>query len=148
MTDVGNVNVTLGLNSEEFIKAFAEADDELKALEKRLKKSKQSFEEVTLAMAGAENPSKKLQNTYKKLKAELIQNQSAFDKFNNRLKKLDGGLTQSTDKVNKLNSAFGKIASTFTAGYLAKKVLDLGVAAVKTAGEFEQLAVSFEVLAK
>lgn len=147
MTDVGNVNVTLGLNSEEFIKAFAEADDELKALEKRLKKSKQSFEEVSLAMAGADNPSKKLQNTYKKLKAELIQNQSAFDKFNNRLKKLDGGLTQSTDKVNKLNSAFGKIASTFTAGYLAKKVLDLGVAAVKTAGEFEQLAVSFEVLA-
>ena len=147
MTDVGNVNVTLGLNSEEFIKSFAEADDELKALEKRLKKSKQSFEEVSLAMAGADNPSKKLQNTYKKLKAELIQNQSAFDKFNNRLKNLDGGLTQSTDKVNKLNSAFGKIASTFTAGYLAKKVLDLGVAAVKTAGEFEQLAVSFEVLA-
>lgn len=147
MTDVGNVNVTLGLNSEEFIKSFAEADDELKALEKRLKKSKQSFEEVSLAMAGADNPSKKLQNTYKKLKNELIQNQSAFDKFNNRLKKLDGGLTQSTDKVNKLNSAFGKIASTFTAGYLAKKVLDLGVAAVKTAGEFEQLAVSFEVLA-
>lgn len=147
MTDVGNVNVTLGLNSDEFIKSFAEADDELKALEKRLKKSKQSFEEVTLAMAGAENPSKELQNTYKKLKNELIQNQSAFDKFNNKLKKLDGGLVQNANKVDILNTAIGKLAKTFTAGYMVKKIVDLGVAAVKTAGEFEQLAVSFEVLA-
>lgn len=124
MTDVGNVNVTLGLNSEEFIKSFAEADDELQALEKRLKKSKQSFEEVSMAMAGAKNPSKELQNTYKKLKDELTQNQSAFDKFNNKLKKLDGGLTGGAKSTNLLTGALGKLATGGAILMATKQIID------------------------
>nr|DAF65590.1 MAG TPA: tape measure protein [Caudoviricetes sp.] len=124
MTDVGNVNVTLGLNSEEFIKSFAKADDELQALEKRLKKSKQSFEEVSMAMAGAKNPSKELQNTYKKLKDELIQNQSAFDKFNNKLKKIDGGLTGGAKSTNLLSGALGKLATGGAILMATKQIID------------------------
>lgn len=146
MTDLGNVNVTLGLNSDEFVKAFAQADDKLKGLEKELNKSKQQFQEVSMAMAGTNKPSKELVNTYNKLKEKLKENQSAFDKFNSKLSKLDGGLTQNKQAVTLLQGALGKLAVGFSAITITNEIFELGKAAVETAGKFEKLAVSFEVL--
>ena len=124
MTDLGNVNVTLGLNSEEFIKAWSEADDKLKGLEKELNKSKQQFQEVAMAMAGTDKPSKELVNTYNKLKEKLKENQSAFDKFNSKLSKLDGGLTQNKQAVMLLQGALGKLVAGGALITLTKQVID------------------------
>lgn len=147
MTNVGEVNVKLGLNSDEFVKGLDNAEKEIEQLEKNLKKSKSDFEKVTKAIVGTKQPSKELTNTFKELKNKLKEDQKAFDDFNNKLKKLDGGLTQTNPIVKELTGALGKLAGPTAAITAAKKLYDLGKAAVDTASKFEQLEVSFEVLA-
>lgn len=124
MTEVGKVGVTLGLNSDEFVKAWSDADDKITALEKNLKKSQQQFKEVSLAMAGTNKPSKELVNTYKQLKSQLQQDQSALDKFNKKIKKLDGGLTQAGKGTNLLQGALGKLATGGAIVMLTKQFVD------------------------
>lgn len=135
MTNVGEVNVKLGLNSDEFVKAWSDADDKMKELENNLKKSKRSFQEVSLAMAGTKNPSKELVNTFNELKNKLREDQNAFDAFNNKFKKLDGGLTQGKTGVNLLQGALGKLVAGGTIIALTNQFVNLSkqsVAAFRT----------------
>lgn len=131
MTEVGRVGITLGLNSDEFVKAWADADDKMKELESQLKKSKREFEEVSLAMAGTKKPSKELVNTFNQLKNKLKEDQNAFDKFNDKLKKLDEGLTQGKTGVDLLRGAFAKLATGGAIIALTKQFIDFSKQSVE-----------------
>lgn len=131
MTNVGEVNVKLGLNSDEFVKAWSDADDKMKELEQNLKKSKREFQEVSLAMVGTKNPSKELVNTFNELKNKLKEDQNAFEKFNNGLKKLDGGLTQGKTGVNLLQGALAKLATGGAIIALTKQFIDFSKQSVE-----------------
>lgn len=147
MTNAGEVNVKLGLDSDEFIKAWSNADDKIKELEKNLKKSKTDFENVSKAMAGTKTPSKELVNLFNELKTKLKEDQSALDGFQNKLDKLQGGLlNKANPAVNALTGSLMKLAGPAAIAVVAKKLVDLGVKATQTAAKFESLAVSFEVL--
>lgn len=147
MTTAGQIDVKLGLNSDEFIKSFVKADDTLKELEKNLKNSKTDFENVSKAMAGTKNPSKELVNLFEQLKSKLKEDQSALNSFQNKLKGLQGNLLGETNPaVDMLSGALKKLAGPAVAVAVGKKLIDLGRDAVDTAAKFESLAVSFEVL--
>lgn len=147
MTTAGQIDVKLGLNSDEFIKAFVKADDTLKELEKNLKNSKTDFENVSKAMAGTKNPSKELVNLFEQLKSKLKEDQSALDSFQNKLKGLQGNLLGETNPaVEMLTGSLKKLAGPAAIALVGKKLLDMGKQAVNTAAKFESLAVSFEVL--
>lgn len=146
MTTAGQIDVKLGLNSDEFIKAFSDADDKLKQLEKNLKQSKADFENVSKAMAGAKHPSKDLVNLFNEMKKKLKEDQSALDGFQNKLNSLQGGLIKTNPAVDMLTSGLKKLAGPAAAAMVAKKLVDMGREAVNVAAKFESLAVSFEVL--
>lgn len=147
MTTAGQIDVKLGLNSDEFIKGFVKADDTLKELESNLKKSKQDFENVSKVMADTANPSKELTNLFNELKNKLKEDQSALDKFNGKLKNLQGGLVgQANPAVEMLIGSLKKLAGPAALIAVGKKLLDVGKQAVDTAAKFETLSVSFEVL--
>lgn len=146
MTNAGQIDVRLGLDSDEFIKSFTKADDKLKELEKNLKKSTQDFENVSKAMAGTKNPSKELTGLFNELKNKLKEDQSALDSFQGRLKHFQGNLINTNPAVNMLIGSLKKLAGPAVIATVGKKLVDLGVQATNTAAKFETLAVSFEVL--
>lgn len=147
MTTAGQINVKLGLNSDEFIKAWSNADDKIKALEKSLENSKKDFENVSLAMAGTKNPSKELVGLFEELRTKLQADQSALNDFQGRLKGFQGDLVGGANPaVEMLTGALKKLAAPAAIALVGKKLVDLGKQAVDTAAKFESLAVSFEVL--
>lgn len=147
MTTAGEINVKLGLNSDEFVKSLEQSENELKALEKQLKSSQRDFEYMSKAMAMTKNPTKEMSQAFNELKTRLKVNQSAFNNFNNRLQGLQGNLGQTNPIIGQLTGSLTKLAGPAAAIAAAKKLYDLGKAAVDTASKFEQLSVSFEVLA-
>lgn len=147
MTTAGKIDVKLSLNSEEFTKALDKAEKEFNDLERNLKNSRQNFENVSKAMAGMKNPTKEMTSLFEELKRKLQDDQTAFNAFQGKLKGLQGDLIEANPKVNLLSGAIGKIATPAVAIGAATALFNLGKQAVRTAAEFENLEVSFEVLA-
>lgn len=128
--DVGQISVTLGLNSSDFISELENAEKEITKLEKNLKNSQEQFEYLAKAMAATENPSKELTESFKKIKTQLKQDQNAFNDFNKKLEKFGGGMKKGTGNVNLFSGAIGKLLAGGSIIALTKQIIDFGAKSV------------------
>lgn len=147
MTTIGEVAVKLGLNSDDFMKDIDKVESECEQLEKNLDETKESFNKMAKAMAMTARPSKEMKNVFQTLKEELKNNQSAFDQLKNKAKQMGASFEQVNPVIQALQDKLIQLTKVGFWVATTKKIIDMGKAAIKTAAQFEQLAVSFEVLA-
>lgn len=124
MTNAGEVNVKLGLSSEEFMKAIIQADEKIVELEKSLKKSNSEFEKAAKVMATTKNPTKSMVMEFEKLKQAVQNDQKALDNFKDKLDPLGKSSMQGASAVSELQKAFENILTVGAIVTVTKQLMN------------------------
>lgn len=171
MASDGKVVIKIDSNADKAAKDFSGLTSSIKSTESMALKLDDRFSKLTsrqsslkqsllkLASAGKENTQQfqSLVSQYKQgeigLKRFAKENKNAADKVNKALgltDKLEKEMKQLNNTASKSSKAFGGMGTAvrgLITAYAGLRLLEIGKNALKVASDFEQLSISFEVLA-